>query len=151
MAKKEDIEKEILEEAKAEAKAEEKKEKPKKEKKQPSLKKQDKKGLLGAAKAQLDEARALKKAEKETKAKKPTVTRIYTVNLRSRVSRPKKSRKAVSDLKNFAAKHMKTAERIAVSKEINETLWARGVQKPPAKLRVKIEQDEESVATIKLK
>jgi ribosomal protein L31E len=46
---------------------------------------------------------------------------------------------------------MKTAERVVISKEVNETILARGVQKPPAKLRIKIEQDEEGIATVTLK
>lgn len=146
MAKKDDIEKEILEEAQAEVKAEAK---PKKEKKKASLKKKEKSGLLGTAKAQLDELKAAKKDDK--KIKKPTISRIYTVNLRSTVSRPKKSRKAVSDLRIFAAKHMKSANRIAISPEVSETIYSRGVQKPPAKLRIKIDQDEDGVATVKLK
>lgn len=64
--------------------------------------------------------------------------REYVVPLR-RKSRfaPKwrRSKKAVSVLREFIQKHMKT-EHVIVGEELNEFLWARGARHPPGKVSV---------------
>jgi len=64
--------------------------------------------------------------------------REYVVPLR-RKSRfaPKwrRSKKAVSVLKEFIEKHMKT-DNVLVCRELNEKLWENGIQNPPGKVSV---------------
>jgi large subunit ribosomal protein L31e len=147
MAKKkqEDIEKEILAEVEQEVKAE----KPKKEK---PKKKAPKKPLMEQVKQLSEERKAAKAEAKEEKKpkgpKKPA--KFYTVPLATNVPRQKKARKAIIDLKNFTRRHTK-AEEIVISKEVNETIWARGRKKPPRQLRVKLEEDDEGRMEVKLK
>jgi len=64
--------------------------------------------------------------------------RIYTVPLRKVKYIPKKRRaeKAVKILREFIAKHMKSEE-VIINPLVNEEIWSRGIEKPPARLKVK--------------
>lgn len=64
--------------------------------------------------------------------------REYVVPLRRKIrTAPKwrRSKKAVSVLKEFVRKHMKT-EDVIVCPELNEYLWANGSKNPPGKVSV---------------
>lgn len=64
--------------------------------------------------------------------------REYVVPLRRKTrTAPKwrRSKKAVSVLKDFIKKHMKT-DNVVICNELNETIWARGIKKPPGKVAV---------------
>ena len=77
--------------------------------------------------------------------------RIYTVPL-SRAwitARHKRTRRAVKILREFAEKHMKSEE-IKIDTELNERLWIRGITRPPRRITVKMEKDEDGVVTISL-
>ncbi len=77
--------------------------------------------------------------------------RIYTVPL-SRAwitARHKRTRRAVKILREFAEKHMKSEE-IKIDTELNERLWNRGITRPPRRITVKMEKDEDGVVTISL-
>src|SRR5579872_4399888 len=52
-------------------------------------------------------------------------------------------------LREFAEKHMKSSE-IKIDTELNEELWKRGITKPPRRITVKMEKDEDGVVTISL-
>jgi hypothetical protein len=52
-------------------------------------------------------------------------------------------------LREFAEKHMKTSE-IKITTELNEEIWKRGITKPPRRITVKMEKDEDGVVTISL-
>ncbi len=77
--------------------------------------------------------------------------RVYTVPL-SRAwitARHRRTRRAVNMLREFAEKHMKTSE-IKITTELNEEIWKRGITKPPRRITVKMEKDEDGVVTISL-
>lgn len=64
--------------------------------------------------------------------------RIYTVPLRRawlRESRSKRASKAISTVKDFIRRHTKATE-IKISRGLNELIFSRGFQKPPAKIKV---------------
>ena len=64
--------------------------------------------------------------------------REYVVPLRRKVSlAPKwrRSKKAVSVLKEFIQKHMKT-DTVIVCPELNEKIWENGIKNPPGKVSV---------------
>lgn len=78
----------------------------------------------------------------ETKDSK--IEREYVVPLRrfyQHVPRYKKSPKAIKTLKEFLARHMKIYDRdlrkIKLDRYVNEAIWARGIKKPPLKIKVK--------------
>jgi len=77
--------------------------------------------------------------------------RVYTVPL-SRAwitARHRRTRRAVNILREFAEHHMKSSE-IKIDTELNEELWKRGITKPPRRITVKMEKDEDGVVTISL-
>jgi len=79
------------------------------------------------------------------------VERVYTVPL-SRAwiaARHRRTRRAVNILREFAEHHMKSSE-IKIDTELNEALWKRGITKPPRRITVKMEKDEDGVVTVSL-
>jgi large subunit ribosomal protein L31e len=77
--------------------------------------------------------------------------RIYTVPLGKAWigKRWKRAEIAVSVLRRFADRHMKPTELI-IDQSVNEAIWARGIQKPPRKIKVRMEKDGDGVVTIYL-
>jgi len=79
------------------------------------------------------------------------VERVYTVPL-SRAwiaARHRRTRRAINILREFAEHHMKSSE-IKIDTDLNEELWRRGITKPPRRITVKMEKDEDGVVTISL-
>ena len=76
----------------------------------------------------------------------PLEERPYTVSFFPKlkyVPRQRRAKRAVSLLREFIKKHMKV-ENVEIDQELNEYIWARGIQKPPRKVKIiaqKIEED----------
>ncbi len=64
--------------------------------------------------------------------------RIYIVPLAKarRGPRNKYSKKAVRYLREYMERHFKP-ESLVISQEVNEAIWARGIQKPPRKIKIR--------------
>lgn len=64
--------------------------------------------------------------------------RVYVVPLRKAKTAPrrKKTPRAVSELREFLQRHTKV-DTIRIDQKLNEYLWARGIQKPVPRVRVK--------------
>src|SRR5487761_1568858 len=77
--------------------------------------------------------------------------RVYTVPLSRAWIAPRHRRvvRAVNMLREFAEHHMKSEE-IKIDWELNETLWKRGITKPPRRITVKMTKDEDGLVTISL-
>jgi large subunit ribosomal protein L31e len=78
--------------------------------------------------------------------------RIYTVPLRKAYwtgSRLRRSNRAVRILKEFVERHMKPDE-LLIQPEVNERIWARGIQKPPRRIRIRATKNSESVVRVYL-
>ncbi|MCC7570418.1 50S ribosomal protein L31e [Candidatus Micrarchaeota archaeon] len=72
--------------------------------------------------------------------------RIYTIPLSEayKTIRQKRARKAVKIIRSFAAKHMHVEEEnVRMSMGVNSKIWARSIQKPPRKIKVKIIKEKE--------
>jgi len=66
--------------------------------------------------------------------------RIYQIPLREVYERPRTKRAplAIRAIRKFIARHMSTdIEKVWIDRSINEAIWARGIQKPPRRIRVK--------------
>ncbi|MFC2174555.1 50S ribosomal protein L31e [archaeon] len=102
--------------------------------KEPKKKEEPKKG---EPKGDQDEEKEEKKIIKES---------VHTINLRKAFEHPRTSRVkyAAREVKDYVKKH--TRKEAVVDPSVNEALWAKGIQKPPRKIRVKI-QEEENKAT----
>jgi len=72
--------------------------------------------------------------------------RVYTIPLRDAYRAPstKRAKVAVRLVKEFVLRHVK-ADVVKISPALNEMLWARGISKPPhrVKVRVNVSQEEE--------
>lgn len=78
--------------------------------------------------------------------------RIYTIPFYPKLklsTRNKRAPRAMRIMKEFIYRHMK-AEDIIIDNELNEFIWARGIQKPPRKVRVRALKDEEGVVELYL-
>ncbi|ODS38740.1 MAG: hypothetical protein A7316_07235 [Candidatus Altiarchaeales archaeon WOR_SM1_86-2] len=81
-------------------------------------------------------------AEKEEKT--------YTIPLRQVYDAPrtKRASKAIKVVRQFLVRHAKIGdvhlppENIVLDKSLNEAVWARGIQKPPRRIRVSVAEDE---------
>ncbi|NQV90849.1 60S ribosomal protein L31 [Candidatus Woesearchaeota archaeon] len=86
------------------------------------------------------------------KAVPKTIERVYNVPLRKefrKVARWKKTKKAVTALRQFLAKHMKS-EDVKLSKELNEHVWKHGIRNPPHHVKVTVTKDEKGVVNADL-
>ncbi|MGQ4911007.1 MAG: 50S ribosomal protein L31e [Candidatus Thorarchaeota archaeon] len=78
--------------------------------------------------------------------------RIYTVPLRKAYwtgSRLKRANRSVRILKEFVERHMKPEE-LLIQPEVNERIWARGIQKPPRRLRIRATKNSENLVRVYL-
>jgi large subunit ribosomal protein L31e len=78
--------------------------------------------------------------------------RIYTVPLRKAYwtgSRLRRSNRAVRILREFVERHMKPEE-LLIQPEVNERIWARGIQKPPRRIRIRATKNADSVVRVYL-
>ena len=82
-------------------------------------------------------------AEEKTEIK-PENEREYIIPLRrkwKKVPRYKRANKAIKTIREFLVRHMKIRDRdlkkIKIDKHLNESVWFRGIRKPPVKIKVR--------------
>lgn len=78
--------------------------------------------------------------------------RLYTIPLRRewlKSPRGKRANKATATIQKFLKKHLHASD-VKISQMVNETIWIRGIEKPPAKIRVKTSIDADGVVTARL-
>ena len=113
--------------------------------------------------AEIEEA---KPPEKEKKEEEEEIVeeRFYTIPLGKAWVRPpnKRAPRAMHMIRAFITKHMKLAMRVveeeeekelpklSISKEVNEKVWSRGIEKPPRKIRVRAAKDKDGNVTVYL-
>jgi large subunit ribosomal protein L31e len=75
--------------------------------------------------------------------------RMYTVPLsRTRyVPYYKRSSKAIKLIRAFFTRHMK-AERVIITKDLNEAIWTNGIRNPPRKVKIRATKDAEGNVTL---
>lgn len=100
---------------------------------------------ISAEKAEEEEtAEAAAEEEGEEEEIEIVEERIYTIPFRRVWATPrgKRTPRASRMLRDFVRRHMKT-EDVRISNEVNEELWARGIKKPPRKMKVRLVKDKE--------
>jgi large subunit ribosomal protein L31e len=113
--------------------------------------------------AEIEEA---KPPEKEKKEEEEEIVeeRVYTIPLGKAWVRPpnKRAPRAMHMIRAFITKHMKLAMRVveeeeekelpklAISKEVNQKVWGRGIEKPPRRIRVRAAKDKDGNVTVYL-
>jgi large subunit ribosomal protein L31e len=75
------------------------------------------------------------------------IERIYNIPLGhvKSVTRTKRAPYAMKQIKRFVTRHMKVEEdeELYIAPAVNEAIWARGIQKPPSHIRVRVVRHEE--------
>jgi len=85
--------------------------------------------------------------------KKVVIERVYTINLRRtrEVSRTKRAPYAIKLVRKFIARHLHVEpEYVKISNEVNEVIWARSIEKPPRKIKVKVIKYEDGIVRVEL-
>ena len=88
----------------------------------------------------------------KTKTETKKLERTYTIPLRKeyrKVPKWKRTKKAVSAVKKFLQKHMKSEE-VKLGKHLNEKLWKHGIKNPPHHIKVTVLKDEKGIVKAEL-
>lgn len=65
--------------------------------------------------------------------------------------RSKKASKAVKEIRDYVAKHMKSKpEDVWIDQKLNERIWERGIKKPAPRLRIKAVKFEDGLVEVSL-
>ncbi|MHA3964128.1 MAG: 50S ribosomal protein L31e [Candidatus Thorarchaeota archaeon SMTZ1-45] len=129
-----------------------------KKKKEPELEVSEEEPEIEEAE-EIEEAPAdAKKVEVPVEEEKPEEEeeiideRIYTVPLRKAYwsgTRLRRSNRAVRVLREFVERHMKPEE-LLIQPEVNEHIWARGIQKPPRRVRIRATKNSDNLVRVYL-
>jgi large subunit ribosomal protein L31e len=98
------------------------------------------------------EEKVVEEAKPEEEEEEIIDERIYTVPLRKAYwtgSRLNRANRSVRILREFVERHMKPEE-LLVQPEVNEMIWARGIQKPPRRLRIRATKNSDNLVRIYL-
>jgi large subunit ribosomal protein L31e len=115
-------------------------------------------------KAPEEEAVEKTKPKKKKKEEEIVEERFYTIPLSRALVRPPKKRapRAMQLVKIFVTKHMKLEMKVSeeeeeeelpqlvISKEVNEKIWDRGIEKPPRKIKTRVTKDKDGNVTVYL-
>ncbi len=80
------------------------------------------------------------------------IERTYNVPLRTgfrNTTRYKKTKKAVTTLREFLAKHMKS-DKILIGKNLNKFLWKHGIKNPPHHVKVTVIKEDDGTVKAEL-
>jgi large subunit ribosomal protein L31e len=119
---------------------------------------------VGKEQAPAEEAVEEAKPKKKKKAEEFVEERFYTIPLGKALVRPPKKRapRAMQLIKIFVTKHMKLTMKVSeeeeeeelpqliISKEVNEKIWDRGIEKPPRKIKTRVTKDKDGNVTVYL-
>jgi large subunit ribosomal protein L31e len=104
------------------------------------------------------------KAQRKKKPEEAVEERFYTIPLQKALIRPPKKRapRAMALVKIFVVKHMKLKMKVSedeeeeelpqlvISPEVNQKIWARGIEKPPRKIKTRVTKDHDGNVTVYL-
>jgi len=79
------------------------------------------------------------------------LTRTYMVPLGLAFEAPpyRRAKVAVRIIKEFTTRHMKAKE-VKIKEDVNKAIWARGIRKPPRRVRLEMERDEDGLVSVSL-
>jgi len=79
--------------------------------------------------------------------------RILNITLRKTKAAPrsKRANKAVREVRGHVSQHMKASEdKVWIDHRLNEALWARGISRPPLRIKVKAVKFEDGLVEVSL-
>jgi large subunit ribosomal protein L31e len=83
---------------------------------------------------------------------KVVLERTYNVPLRKeflKVPKYKKAKKAITALRKFISKHMKS-DQVRIGKHLNELIWAKGMQNPPHHVQISCAKEESGIVRVEM-
>ncbi len=87
-------------------------------------------------------------------AEEIVVERLYTIPLGKAYNavRQKRAKRAVTMIRDFIIRHMKLEDEteLAIDTSLNEFIWAKGIEKPPRRVRVRATKDKEGLVKVYL-
>lgn len=95
------------------------------------------------------------------------IEKIITVPIKisKSVPRTKRAKRAITEIKEFVARHMRAKEglteeekeqftspldKIWIDSKLSEAIWSKGIEKPPAKIRVRVIRFEDGLIEVSL-
>ena len=111
--------------------------------------------------AEVEEAKPERKKKEEEEI---VEEKIYTIPLGRALVRPpnKRASRAMQLIRFYVTKHMKLEMKVSeeeeeeelpqliISQELNQKIWARGIEKPPRKIKVRAAKDKDGNVTVYL-
>jgi len=110
----------------------------------------------------IEETKAEEKPKKKKEEEEIVEENTYTIPLGKALIMPPRKRapRAMHMIRAYIVKHMKIPSRaeeedeeppsLRITKEVNERIWGRGIEKPPRKIRVRATKDKEGNVTVHL-
>ncbi|MFC1769156.1 50S ribosomal protein L31e [Nanoarchaeota archaeon] len=89
---------------------------------------------------------------KKKEESKIVLERTYNVPLRSeflKISRYRRAKKAVTALKEYVVKHMKSKE-VKIGKHVNHLIWKHGIKNPPHHVKVICKKNSEGLVNVEM-
>ena len=89
---------------------------------------------------------------KKEEAPKMVLERVYNVPLRKefqKVANWRRTEKAVTALRQFISKHMKS-DNVILGKYVNQQLWKNGIKNPPHHVKINASKDEKGRVSVEL-
>lgn len=79
------------------------------------------------------------------------LTRVYVVPLGVAFEAPpyRRAKVAVRLIREFTKRHMKATE-VSIEPDVNLQVWAHGIKRPPRRLRLEMERDEDGLVSVRL-
>ena len=79
------------------------------------------------------------------------LTRVYVVPLGRAFEAPpyRRAKVAIRLIRDFTTRHMKASD-VKIKEDVNELIWARGIRKPPRRVRLEMERDEDGLVSVSL-
>jgi large subunit ribosomal protein L31e len=112
--------------------------------------------------AKTEEQKVEEKPKKKKAEEEIVEENTYTIPLGKALIMPPRKRapRAMHMIRAYIVKHMKIPSRaeeedeeppsLRITKEVNERIWDRGIEKPPRKIRVRATKDKEGNVTVHL-
>ncbi|MFW9921419.1 MAG: 50S ribosomal protein L31e [Candidatus Thorarchaeota archaeon] len=119
---------------------------------EPEIEEIDEDEIEEAKNVEVDKAPEAAPVEEVVEEEEIIDERIYTVPLRKAYwtgSRLKRANRSVRILREFVERHMKPEE-VLIQPEVNEIIWARGIQKPPRRIRIRATKNDENLVRVYL-
>ena len=79
------------------------------------------------------------------------LSRTYIVPLGVVFEAPpyRRAKVAIRVIREFTTRHMKATD-VKIKEDVNKVIWARGIRKPPRRIRLEMERDEDGIVSVRL-